>query len=90
MDLPFSLDMFWGNLFFVQMICLLPHKWISAFWVFVVSCSDSSSVDIPFTAHCRLWRFIYYMGVYEVFRPTWIGPYIIRELTLEGAAWLTI
>ena len=23
------------------------------------------------------------------FRPTWSGPYIIRELTLEGAAWLT-
>ena len=23
------------------------------------------------------------------FRPTWIGPYIIRELTLEGATWLT-
>ena len=23
------------------------------------------------------------------FRPTWSGPYIIRELTPEGAAWLT-
>ena len=23
------------------------------------------------------------------FRPTWSEPYIIRELTLEGAAWLT-
>ena len=23
------------------------------------------------------------------FRPTWSGPYIIKELTLEGAAWLT-
>ena len=23
------------------------------------------------------------------FRPTWSGPFIIRELTLEGAAWLT-
>ena len=23
------------------------------------------------------------------FRPTWNGPYIIRELTPEGAAWLT-
>ena len=23
------------------------------------------------------------------FRPTWSGPYIIRELTTEGAAWLT-
>ena len=23
------------------------------------------------------------------FRPTWSGPYIIRELTSEGAAWLT-
>ena len=22
------------------------------------------------------------------FRPNWSGPYIIRELTLEGAAWL--
>ena len=25
----------------------------------------------------------------EKFRPTWSGPYIIRELTPEGAAWLT-
>ena len=25
----------------------------------------------------------------EKFRPSWIGPYIIRELTLEWAAWLT-
>ena len=23
------------------------------------------------------------------FRPTWSGPYIIRELTPKGAAWLT-
>ena len=23
------------------------------------------------------------------FRPTWSGPYIIKELTLEGVAWLT-
>nr|CAN66315.1 hypothetical protein VITISV_035172 [Vitis vinifera] len=23
------------------------------------------------------------------FRPSWSGPYVIRELTLEGAAWLT-
>ena len=23
------------------------------------------------------------------FRPTWSGPYIIREFSLEGAAWLT-
>ena len=22
------------------------------------------------------------------FRPSWSGPYFIRELTLEGAAWL--
>ena len=49
MDLPFSFNMFYGNLFLVQMICLLPHKWILAFWVFVVSCGDSYSVDIPFT-----------------------------------------
>ncbi|KAL6346470.1 hypothetical protein AAG906_033266 [Vitis piasezkii] len=24
----------------------------------------------------------------EKFRPSWSGPYFIRELTLEGAAWL--
>ncbi|WJZ86133.1 hypothetical protein VitviT2T_005622 [Vitis vinifera] len=24
----------------------------------------------------------------EKFRPNWSGPYFIRELTLEGAAWL--
>ena len=23
------------------------------------------------------------------FRPTWSGPYVIRDLTQEGAAWLT-
>ena len=23
------------------------------------------------------------------FRPSWSGPYVIQELTLEGAAWLT-
>ncbi|RVW59352.1 hypothetical protein CK203_109355 [Vitis vinifera] len=23
------------------------------------------------------------------FRPTWSGPYVIRDLTREGAAWLT-
>ena len=23
------------------------------------------------------------------FKPSWSGPYVIRELTLEGAAWLT-
>ncbi|RVW23470.1 hypothetical protein CK203_098920 [Vitis vinifera] len=23
------------------------------------------------------------------FRPSWSGPYVIRELTPEGAAWLT-
>ena len=56
----------------------------------LVSCGDSSSIDIPFIAHFKSWRFIYYMGFEEVFRPTWIGLYIIRELTLEGAAWLMI
>ncbi|RVW78528.1 hypothetical protein CK203_049779 [Vitis vinifera] len=25
----------------------------------------------------------------ENFRPNWSGPYVIRELTSEGAAWLT-
>ena len=25
----------------------------------------------------------------EKFKPTWSGPYIIRDLTPEGAAWLT-
>ena len=25
----------------------------------------------------------------EKFKPSWSGPYVIRELTLEGAAWLT-
>ena len=24
------------------------------------------------------------------FKPNWSGPYIIRELTLEGAAWLDL
>ena len=23
------------------------------------------------------------------FRPTWCGPYVIQDLTREGAAWLT-
>ena len=25
----------------------------------------------------------------EKFRPSWSGPYVIREFTLEGVAWLT-
>ncbi|KAL6321927.1 hypothetical protein AAG906_035829 [Vitis piasezkii] len=25
----------------------------------------------------------------EKFRPSWSGPYVIRELTSKGAAWLT-